>query len=179
MSFNKRCKGLMGSILLMAVCVCVVAMGCHLCDLFTNDAIADRASGTGPVPFDGTVSTVNGLTHIYHWGALPAPTKPYTRYYNRMTDQVYNSTTKQMESESTISWVDTETMMTDKTLTVGGWRYNKISDVANTGNGFLPKGWYDVMTYEMAGATPASTDTLYVGRFCKIENGYMQSFDNR
>jgi len=145
----------------------------------SNEAMADRPSGNGPVPFDGVVSTMNGITHIYYWGALPTPTNPYTRYYNRMTDQMYNSTTKQMESESTIAWADTETMMTDKTLTVGGWRYNKITDVANTGNGLLPNGWYDVMTYEMAGATPAATDTLYVGRVCYIHNGIMVSFDDR
>ena len=143
-----------------------------------------EARAIGPKPselqwYDAMVSSMSGETHIYNFGTGTTPTVPYTTYYNRVTKQFYNSTTKRMESKSTVAQADIGVLMTNETSNVRGWLYTKIDDAVDTTDGFLPDGWYDVMTYERAGAAPASTDTLYVGRMCYINSGTIISFDNR
>lgn len=120
-------------------------------------------------PFDGIVSTVNGEMHIYNFNGGP-PTVPYARFYNRMTQEIYDSAAGELDAKGDVAWADSETLLTNETSTVGGWLIN-VPD--------MPKGWYDVGIYERVGGTPASNDTLYLVRFCYIRNNIILSFDER
>ena len=124
--------------------------------------------------YDGTVSSMSGETHIYYFGGA-TPTVPYARFILR-TDggKVYNSTTEVLVAKAAITWAASEVLLIDETTTVGGWLIN-----VPEGDSKLPDGWYDVMIYECAAATPASTDTLYLGRTCYIDDGNIISFDDR
>jgi len=144
-----------------------------------------EAQAIGPKPYetqgyDATVSSMSGETHIYNFGSGITPTVPYTRFILR-TDgcQIYDATAKALGPKASVAWADSAVLMTDETLTVGGWLLNVPADAVDTADSFLKDGWYDVMTYERAGASAASTDTLYVGRICYINSGKIISFDNR
>ena len=122
--------------------------------------------------YDGTVSMMNGETHIYNFGT-DTPTVPYVRFYNRVTQQLYNSTTSALGAKTSVLWADTEVLMIDETSTVGGWLLVVPAEVN------MADGWYDILIYERATATPLSSDTQYLGRSCRVHNGIIISFDDR
>lgn len=139
-----------------------------------EDAQAIKENSRGPSQYyDGTVSSMSGETHIYNFGDGITPTVPYIKFYNRVTEQGYDSSLSKLIAKASIVWADSEVLLTDETLTVGGWLIPMPTQIQ------LPNGWYDVMIYERVGATPAFTDTKYLGRSCKIYNGEIISFDNR
>jgi len=122
--------------------------------------------------YDGTVSSMNGETHIYHFGGA-TPTTPYARFYNRITQQIYNSTDSVLGPKASVLWADSEVLMTDETGSVGGWLLVVPAEVN------MADGWYDILIYERVTGTPLSTDTLYLGRSCRVHNGIVISFDDR
>ena len=120
--------------------------------------------------YDAVVSSMSGETHNYI--IVGSATVPYCRFYNRITKEMWNSTNGEMDAKASIVWAETGVVMIDETASVGGWLY-----VIPEG---LPTGWYDVLVYERAGVSPASTNTQLKGsRVCYIQDGVIISFDNR
>jgi len=130
-----------------------------------------KRNSLGPEYFDGVVSTMNGETHIHT--LEDTILAPYCRFYERISKKMWDETQQEMVAKASIVWAQTGVPMVDEKSTVGGWLYVIPED--------LPIGWYDVIVYEQAGASPASTDTQLVGsRVCYIDNsGVFASFDER
>lgn len=161
-----------GLIIVIAAVVVAASMGLLNSMLSPDIAQASQLSKYDGQIYDGTVSMMNGETHIYNFGSA-TPTVPYARFYNRVTKQIYNSTAGALGAKASVAWADSEVLMTDETSTVGGWLI-VVPDEAN-----MADGWYDVLIYERAGGAPASSDTRYKGRSCYIHNGILVSFDIR
>jgi len=140
----------------------------------TEDAVAGKAISNDVQLYDGTVTLINGETH--NFAIVGEVTTPYIKVCDRVNGTIYDSTLKKMVAKASSVWADSETLMVDETATWGGWLY--VIPTLLDGSD-LKNGWYDVLVYERAGATPASTDTLLTGsRACYIHNGIMVSFDN-
>ena len=161
--------------LLYLVGILIICVG--IWSTMPPDAQAAKENSRGSNQYyDGTVSSMSGETHIYYFGGV-TPTVPYARFYNRVTQQGYSSATGKMVAKASIVWADSEVLMTDETSTVGGWLIVVPAEtVAGIG---MPDGWYDVLIYERVTGTPLSTDTLYIGRSCKVYNVVIISFDDR
>ena len=130
--------------------------------------------------YDATVSSMSGETHIYYFGAGVTPVVPYTRFILRTEGcKIYDANAKALGPKASVAWENSAVLMTDETTTVGGWLIDVPDDAVDTADNFIKDGWYDVMTYERAGASAASTDTLLVGRVCYINSGDIISFDDR
>ena len=170
--------------IVLSTLLAVLLVG-SLLGLLTLTYTGSEAMAIGPKPYetqgyDATVSSMSGETHIYYFGAGITPTTPYTRFILRTEGcKIYDTTAKALGPKASVAWADSAVLMTDETATVGGWLLNVPADAVDTADSFIKDGWYDVMTYERAGASAASTDTLYVGRICYINSGTIISFDNR
>lgn len=172
----RKVKGVVAYELVVALAAVFFVLGIVgvYSNFFEQEVEASQLSKYDGQIYDGTVSMMNGETHIYNFGSA-TPTVPYLRFYNRVTKQIYNSTAGALGAKASVAWADSGVLMIDETATVGGWLI--VVPVEDN----MANGWYDILPYERVGGAPASSDPMYKGkgRSCYIHNGILVSFDIR
>jgi hypothetical protein len=114
----------------------------------------------------GTLGFVGGKMWVYSLNSL---SNPYYRLLNRVTDELADENASAMGDAATVTWGNSAITPTNQKTTRGGL----LLDIPS----YVPDGWYDLTIYD--NASPASTDTLQLGRVVNIKDGFIQSFDNR
>lgn len=117
----------------------------------------------------GIVSKTEGNRYVY---SLNSNANLYYRIYdtrdNVMWDTSLNAGAGGFAAPGSVTWSNSAISCTDSRTTVGGW----LVAIPAT----LPDGGYDIVFYN--NATPASSDTVLLGRWGNVKGALFQSFND-
>ena len=116
------------------------------------------------VDVGGFVSPTQGQMYVY---SLNSHSDLYARFYNTKLDELWDTDAEAMGSAATVTWANSAVALTDHTATRGGFLIPVPA---------VDDGWYDVLIYD--NATPASSDTVLLGKHCYIQGGMIQTMDS-